>query len=294
MRATTKAARALLFFGVNHESRISQAKENSCLISLHNFALSTRTCSTRFRFYSNRQAEANQLAGKLIQNKARYQTIEGLTDVPWYIVAVIHSLESSQRFNKHLHNGDPLTARTVQVPAGRPVVGNPPFTFEESAIDALVFERFDRVEDWTLPGALFRLESFNGFGSRARGINTPYLWSFSTHYTKGKFVADGVFDPNAVSSQCGAAVLLRRMIDNQAFTFPTTLPASTVEQVSTAGAAVPFSSTKKTIGATRLQKLVNRFPGISTHMVPDGVPGKNTSSAFKEVTGSFLAGDPRA
>ena len=243
---------------------------------------------------SNRQAEANQLAGKLIQNKARYQTIEGLTDVPWHIVAVIHSLESSQRFDKHLHNGDPLTARTVRVPANRPLAGNPPFTFEESAVDALVYQKFDRVEDWTLPGALYRLESFNGFGSRNHGINTPYLWSFSTHYTKGKYVADNVWDPNAVSAQCGAAILLRRMLDNLAFTFPSTVPASTAEQVSAAGVAVLFSTTKKTIGATRLQKLLNRFPGISARLVPDGVPGPNTSSRFKEVTGSFLAGDPRA
>ncbi|MDQ3815011.1 MAG: hypothetical protein M3347_13810, partial [Armatimonadota bacterium] len=45
------------------------------------------------------------------------------------------------------------------------------------------------------------------------------------HYTKGKFVADGVFDPNAVSKQCGAAVLLRRMIDREIFSF-TGLPTA--------------------------------------------------------------------
>lgn len=243
---------------------------------------------------ANRLDDAKHLADKLIQNKSRYQTIEASTDVPWYVVAVIHSLESTQNFSTHLHNGDPLTARTVHVPKHRPPVGNPPFSFEDSAIDAMVFDSLDRVEDWTLPGTFFRLEGFNGFGSRDHGIKTPYLWSFSKHYTKGKFDADGHFDPNLVSDQCGAAILLSLMVDQQAFAFPTSLPPSTAAQVSTAGAGVQFSGTHKSIGATRLQKLLNRFPGLSMRLIPDGVPGKKTSSAFKEVTGNFLSGDPRA
>jgi lysozyme family protein len=240
-----------------------------------------------------RKAEVDHLAARLIQNKARYQVLEGLTDVPWHIIAVIHNMEASQKFNGHLHNGDPLTARTFHVPPGRPLSGNPPFTFEESGVDALRLEKMDQVEDWTLAGALFRLEGFNGFGSRAKGINTPYLWSFSNHYTKGKFVSDGHFDANAVSQQCGAALLLRKMVDQSAFSFPTALPAAAAGEITAAGALVPFS-TNKTVEATRLQKLLNRFPGASIRLTPDGVPGQNTSKAFKDATGSFLAGDPRA
>jgi peptidoglycan L-alanyl-D-glutamate endopeptidase CwlK len=68
----------------------------------------------------------------------------------------------------------------------------------------------------TFAGICFKLEGFNGFGSRARGIHTPYLWSFSNHYAKGKFVRDEVFDPDAVSKQCGAAVILRRLLEMKA------------------------------------------------------------------------------
>ena len=67
-------------------------------------------------------------------------------------------------------------------------------------------------EDWSLERTLFRFEMYNGFGTRARGINSPYLWSFSTHYEKGRFVADYRWDPNAVSDQCGAAVLLFALV----------------------------------------------------------------------------------
>ena len=247
------------------------------------------TCAIR----PERKSAAESLASALVQNKSRYQVVGDQTDVPWYIIAVIHNMEASQNFKKHLHNGDPLTARTVHVPPGRPLIGNPPFKWEDSAIDALVFEDFDRVEDWTLPGSMFRLEKFNGFGSRGHGIHTPYLWSFSNQYTKGKFVADGVYDPDAVSQQCGAAVLLRRMVDTGEFTFPVNIEPSTHDEIKAAGATVQFSNTVKTIQATRLQKLMNRFPGISMKLIPDGVAGGKTSSAFKEVTGSFLNGDPR-
>ena len=240
-----------------------------------------------------RKAETDQYVNGLVHNKNRYQVVADRTDVPWYIIGVIHHLESTQNFQTHLHNGDPLTARTVQEPAGRPPDGQPPFNWEVSAVDALVYERFDRVEDWTLTASLYHLERFNGFGSRNHGIKTPYLWSFSTHYTKGKYTADGMWSSTAVSQQCGTAVLLRRFVDRQEISFPANVPAATADEIKTAGALVPFSNTNKTLPATRLQKLINRFPGLSNRVTPDGVPGNKTSSAFKEVTGSYLAGDPR-
>ena len=45
----------------------------------------------------------------------------------WFVIAAIHGLEASFNFRAHFHNGDfPLTARTRQVPAGRPAVWLPP------------------------------------------------------------------------------------------------------------------------------------------------------------------------
>lgn len=133
--------------------------------------------------------------------------------IPWYFIACVHYLECSFSFKKHLHNGDPLTGYTVQVPAGRPKVGHPPpFTFNESAVDALKFMGFDKVRSWILPFILRKLEAYNGFGYfKYRKINSPYLWSFSNHYTKGKYVKDGKFDKEAVSQQTGSAVILKRM-----------------------------------------------------------------------------------
>jgi lysozyme family protein len=43
-------------------------------------------------------------------------------------------------------------------------------------------------------------------------VATPYLWSYSDHYDKGKFVADGKYNPDAVSKQVGAAILLKELM----------------------------------------------------------------------------------
>lgn len=153
----------------------------------------------------------NHVMARIAPNQGRYQSVAAPLGIPWYFVVVIHNMECSLNFNCHLHNGDPLTARTVHVPAGRPPNGQPPFTWEQSASDALAYQGFAHHSDWSLPTLLYRLEAYNGFGSRNHGINTPYLWSASNHYTRGKYVADGVFDPNAVSTQIGAAVILFQM-----------------------------------------------------------------------------------
>lgn len=121
---------------------------------------------------------------------------------------------SERRFTGHLHNGDPLSARTVQVPPGRPQVWNPPNDWNSSAVDAITGAGHAGQSDWSLARTLYRFEAYNGFGYHSRGIFSPYLWSFSNHYTKGKYVADGTYTPTAVSRQCGAAVMLRTLVDN--------------------------------------------------------------------------------
>jgi lysozyme family protein len=164
-----------------------------------------------------RASEVAWYCNQIRRNRARYEIVSQATGVPWYFIGIIHGLESSFRFDRHLHNGDPLTARTRQVPKGRPATGNPPFTWEESAIDALRLKQLDGRSDWSTPQMLYRLEAYNGFGYRKRGLASPYLWSFCNLYEKGKYVADGKYDPNAVSKQCGAGVMLKNLAEQQVF-----------------------------------------------------------------------------
>lgn len=145
----------------------------------------------------------------IIDNYEKYMSVSSRTAVPIPIIAAIHHLEGGGNFNTHLHNGDPLSGRTYHVPANRPK-GNPPFTWEESAVDALIYDDMDR-HDWGDIGSdLLRIEGFNGMGYRKRKVNSPYLWSGSQHgIGTGKYVADGKYDPNAVSKQLGAACILK-------------------------------------------------------------------------------------
>ncbi|MGC1470426.1 MAG: hypothetical protein WA793_13715 [Sphingorhabdus sp.] len=144
----------------------------------------------------------------------RYEKVGAQTGVPWYFIAVTHGLEASFNFRAHFHNGDfPLSARTRQVPAGRPTKWLPPSDWESSAKDALRLLGYVGQSDWSLERTLYRLEAYNGLGYRGLGVPTPYLWSFSNHYERGKFVADGKFSHTAKSQQCGAAVLLKLLAD---------------------------------------------------------------------------------
>lgn len=152
-------------------------------------------------------------ARKIIAARDRYGLIESATGVPWYVVGIIHAMEAGLRFDRHLHNGDPLTARTRLVPAGRPLAGKPPFTFEESACDALLMKGLDKIEHWSVPRIAYELERYNGWGYRNfhRETLSPYLWSGTQHYRRGKYVADGKWSPTAVSQQSGAMALLKRL-----------------------------------------------------------------------------------
>lgn len=153
----------------------------------------------------------------LVANKIRYQAMEKLTGVPWYLIATIHMMEGGGSFAKHLYNGDPLTARTVQVPAGQPKTGTPPFTWEESAHGALSFKGLDKVTDWSIERCLYVLESYNGWGYRNNHpqVKSPYLWSFTNQYKAGKFIADHVFSATAVSKQMGAACYLKSLYEEK-------------------------------------------------------------------------------
>ena len=157
---------------------------------------------------------ASDRARAMVANQPRYAAAVAGSDVPWWFVAVIHSLECGLRFDRHLHNGDPLTGRTVRHPPGRPLAGMPPFTWEDSARDALAMEGLFEHKDWSLGGALARWHRYNGVANeyRRRGIPTPYLWSGTQHYVKGLYVRDHVFDPEKVSRQPGAATLLKALI----------------------------------------------------------------------------------
>lgn len=159
--------------------------------------------------------EVDGAAKRIIAGADRYRAVSEQTGVPWYVVGIIHDLECSCNFTKHLHNGDKLTARTWQEPAGRPRTGKPPFDWAFSACDAIRYDGLDKVEHWSIERIAYELEKYNGWGYRnhpAWGVDSPYLWSYSNLYIRGKYDTDGHYDPTLMSEQPGAMVLLHRLM----------------------------------------------------------------------------------
>jgi lysozyme family protein len=149
-------------------------------------------------------------AALIMKNKDEYIKVQLATGIPWQFIGILHCLECECSFKLHLHNGDPLTAKTVQKPAGRPLTGTAPFTWKDSAIDALTMRHLSAANDFSTEVMLYQFEAYNGFGYRNNhSINSPYLWAGSNQYTKGKYGSDGHYNPELVSKQIGAALLLK-------------------------------------------------------------------------------------
>lgn len=159
----------------------------------------------------SRQASFGMVASRLCraEYKKIYEEIAAETRVPWFVTAVIHERESTQNFLRSIAQGDPWNAKSVHVPAGRGPFGS----FKEAAADALVncAPRAARWTDWSAGGTLTILEEYNGLGYAGKGVPSPYIWAGTNQYGSGKYVRDGVYDPNFVDTQLGCAGLLMAM-----------------------------------------------------------------------------------
>jgi lysozyme family protein len=182
--------------------------------------LATQWAYDRMTYRDGWKEKAEKRANSIVRERSKYEIVQKVTGVPWYAVGVLDELEAGGGCSSHLHNGDPLTARTVHVPAGQPEDGDPPFTWYQSALDALEGNGWTDVERWELPDLLWRLEKWNGFGYRSYEVMSPYVWSGSQYHERGKFVADGAFDPSARSNQVGAALLLRSLAERGIIEIP--------------------------------------------------------------------------
>lgn len=158
----------------------------------------------------DRLAQVDSIARRMASRRDRYERVTGPFGVPWWWLAAVHELEHSGRFTTSMVITDP-----IDVPPGQPV---PSATIDDAQWDdtarALLRARgLASWQDWSVAGACYQWERYNGFGYREREVPSPYLWSFSNQYVSGKFVRAGVFSFTTVSQQAGAAVLLRRLVD---------------------------------------------------------------------------------
>lgn len=167
--------------------------------------------------------------------RARYQgasdriaelIAEGRTDlhpVPWWFIAVVSEREYSgpPHWDKQLGQGDPLSARSRNVPAGMgPYLAHPDDVtpghdaWTRCAVDVLTNSEpyAAKWPLWTPGGVMTLFEEYNGLGYAERGVPSAYVWSGTDQYVSGKYVADHVYRASAVDVQEGCAPLLAMMM----------------------------------------------------------------------------------
>jgi len=217
------------------------------------------------------------VAKRLVAAKQRYLTVSERTGIPWPFIAVTHQRESSQNWARSLAQGDPWNQVSTHVPAGR----GPFNSWEEAAYDALVNcgPYAARNKDWSIGALLTLLERYNGLGyftgpvkGRYPSQPSPYIWSGTDQYSKGKYIRDGVFDPEEVDKQLGCAGLIMAMmsldpsinLDGGTITQTTTLPPPPIDARD----------------AFWLQRALNKF-GADPQIEVDGVRGPATRNAVR-------------
>lgn len=159
-----------------------------------------------------RKTAEDAAASKLLRNKSRYKSVEAVTGVPWWWIAITHLRESDADFNTQLAQGDPLDRVSTHEPAGMgPYRGGD--AWERAAIEGLEHDGVTEVIDWRLEKALYWWQKWNGWGYWLKGVVSPYVWAGSNQYIKAKFIADNKYDPNAVDQQLGAAPVLKSLME---------------------------------------------------------------------------------
>lgn len=228
-----------------------------------------RTCEIRPEWEAEVHAAANRI---LRHTNSRYFEVAYETQVPSLVVGILHYLDSECSFEKLLADGEDKGG------------DHPVKRWQRSAIATLKARALEDVRSWDLPTILHQFERWKGFQYRQapRPLNAPHLWGGSCHYQKGLVTEGGQFEPELEYRAIGAATLLRFFSEREVF--HPFVPVSDQEP-----AYDPHTSSPE---VADLQRALNRFPGV--FLAVDGIAGPITSEAYRRLTGSYLAGDPRA
>ncbi len=161
----------------------------------------------------DKMRQTDMFRKKALANRSRYEAVAEKTGIPWELIAAIHWRESGMRFDRYLHNGDPLGQPTTHVPRGKLFTD-----WESSAFDALrsassVKERLGISKDTKDPAPLLAYaEAYNGTGYRAAGRGpSPYIYAGTNIYQGGQYVADGQYRANAWDKGIGVAAMLKSL-----------------------------------------------------------------------------------
>lgn len=152
----------------------------------------------------------DDVAVKILGYRGRFDEVSAANGVPVIFMGPSFYREASLDFSRNPAQGWPLRSRSKNIPH------NGPFpSWRAAALEAYRLNGLDQVgaERWTWELVCYYGETFNGFGPRNHGRHTGYLWAGTNVYDGGKYVADGVWDPNHHDEQLGIVPIARRMVE---------------------------------------------------------------------------------
>lgn len=154
----------------------------------------TDKCETQGKSQVSRQYDESV-------EKQRYDVVHKALNLEVFFIMAVHLLEGSGNWNTQLHNGELWSKKTTLVPKGL----GPWADWVTSCIHpqtGSLIHRGQFITNGYFEEYCKESEAHNGWGYRSHGKDSAYLVG-GTSIKTGKYVADGVFDQNAVSSQIG-------------------------------------------------------------------------------------------
>jgi lysozyme family protein len=174
-------------------------------------ALAPEYANLLARMQITRQQEVQAVANHLLVyvQQGRYADVADKLGIPQIFIATSFEREASSNFRLSPAQGDPWNERSIHVPRGR----GPFKDWTMAALDAYTLDGLDKVgkDNWNWMRFCYEGELFNGFGYRQHGVHSPYVWSGSNNYDKGKYTSDGVFDSGVRDQQLGIVPIARMM-----------------------------------------------------------------------------------
>jgi lysozyme family protein len=220
---------------------------------------------------------------RLLHDKAVYQRIYEQTGVPVAVLMALAEREMSGSLHCYFGNGQRLTMRTTIVPKGRGPFQDNIEGFIRGALDALHLDGLDQIaktsEGWSMPRACYEHTTFNGWGY---GILSPYVFGGTTVQRRGKYVRDGVYDPNVMDPQLGTLAIMEELFKQD----PSLIFADSVAKVIPAEDAPPIVPVHDPLSDNHeivwVQKALNALhAGGDDPLLVDGNLGRGTRAVVR-------------
>lgn len=165
------------------------------------------------------QAAARKFAKRAMEHKYEYEQIAAEVSrktghhVPWWFIPLVHERECVRGVDNwtcNIAQGCKYSVKCNVIPHSGPFS-----SFLEAAVDALIVQapHAGKWTNWSGGGVMTIAEAYNGTGYARMGKSSPYIWSGTDQYVRGKYVADHKYDPNAVDTQLGVAISLKALME---------------------------------------------------------------------------------